>query len=237
MIEFRDVTKNYGRINALSSVNLEMEGGKVTVIAGPNGSGKTTMIKSLLGLVKVTSGNIFVGGININDNIEYKRKIGYMPQIGRYPDNLKVSEVIDYIKYIRNGSADSHEKEIIELFDLDQHLNKYMRNLSGGTRQKVSAVLALMFKPEIYIFDEPTVGLDPISSIKFKERIIDEKKNGKTVLLISHIMSEIDELADKIVFMIDGKVLIDDELASLKKAAGETDIQKAIPQLVSDRKK
>lgn len=205
MIEFKNITKSFGGRKVLKNLDFEFPDGLATGIVGPNGSGKTTMIKTLLGLVKPDSGKILIDDKIINSTCEYRRKIGYMSQIARYPENMTVQELIDFIKEIRTDDQ-TMDEELIQYFGLQTELGKRMRMLSGGTKQKVSAVLAMIFNAQILIFDEPTAGLDPQSSIKFKNLIQAQKEAHKTILLTTHIMSEIEELADNIIFIVEGEV-------------------------------
>ncbi|MBD3615042.1 MAG: ABC transporter ATP-binding protein [Gracilimonas sp.] len=205
MIELRGLKKKFGRLTVLDEPDLEIPSGQATGIVGPNGSGKTTMIKSILGLVKPTEGEVLINGELVNDRWEYREKIGYMPQVARYPENMTVEELFTFIKKIR-GNKSSYELKLIDHFALEPELKKPMRTLSGGTRQKVGAVLSMMFDPEILIFDEPTAGLDPRSSVQFKKKVQNLKERGKTIILTTHIMSEIEELADYLIFIVEGKI-------------------------------
>ena len=143
MISIVNLEKKFGDLEALKNINLEIEPGKVTAIIGPNGSGKTTLIKSILGLVKPEGGKIFVNNNLVNGDYSYKKDIGYMPQVARYPENLKVIEVINMIKDLRNSNVEI-DNDLLEAFNLKVELNKPFRTLSGGTRQKVSAIIALI---------------------------------------------------------------------------------------------
>jgi len=143
--------------------------------------------------------------VHLNGSYEYRKDIGYMPQMAQYPENMKVRELIDFIIKIR-GEEPVYESELIELFELGKEMQKPLRTLSGGTKQKVGGLVALMFDPSILILDEPTAGLDPKSSFRFKQWIKREKDRGKTILLTTHIMSEIEELADYLVLLVEGKV-------------------------------
>ncbi len=205
MIDMQGLRKSFGSLQVLNDLTLTIPAGQATGIVGPNGSGKTTLIKHLLGLVKPDAGTIEVNGTRLNGSYEYRRDIGYMPQMARYPENMKVRELIDFIIRIR-GEEPVFEEELIELFELEKEMDKKLRTLSGGTRQKAGALLALMFDPRILILDEPTAGLDPKSSYRFKQWMKREKERGKTILLTTHIMSEIEELADHLVLLVDGKV-------------------------------
>ena len=235
MIKIENISKCFSSTCVLKDVSIALQKGELTAIAGPNGSGKTTLIKTILGLVKLDKGTIFVGGKNIGKNSDYRSQIGYMPQIAHYPDNLRVGEILELVKNVRNHNTKNNEKELLTQFELEPHLNKYMRNLSGGTRQKVGVVLAFMFNPDIYILDEPTVGLDPVSSGKFKEMLLREKQAGKTILYISHILSEIDEFADNIIFLIDGQIYLNESLSVFKEKMNESNLEKAISLYMQEK--
>lgn len=205
MINIQGLRKKFGSLQVLDDLTLKIPAGQATGIVGPNGSGKTTLIKHLLGLVKPDEGSLEVNGTQLNGSHEYRRNIGYMPQMARYPENMRLRELIDFIIKIR-GEEPVFEKELIELFELEKEIEKPLRTLSGGTRQKAGALAALMFDPPLLILDEPTAGLDPKASYRFKKWIRREKDRGKTILLTTHIMSEIEELADYLVLLVEGKV-------------------------------
>ena len=236
MIEIRDLKKVFGKAEVLKGIDLSIESGKVTAIVGPNGSGKTTLIKSILGLVKPTSGTIEVDGENIHNNFNYRNKIGYMPQIARYPENLTAYELLSLVKELRSN-ADIGSAELIKSFKLSDEVEKPFKNLSGGTKQKVSATIAFAFDPKIYFLDEPTAGLDPVSSSFFKDLVLKEKQNKKTIVLTSHIMSEVQELADEIVFLLEGEIRFKGTIDSLLKNQKETKLERAIAELMSETKK
>ena len=205
MILIENLHKQFGDLEVLKGVTLNIPEGQATGIVGPNGAGKTTLIKTLLGLVKADSGAIHVDGVKLNGNWQYRENLGYMPQVARYPENMKVYELLDFIKGLRKQDP-IYEEELIEQFNLGPELDKQLRTLSGGNRQKVGATLAMMFDPKLLFFDEPTAGLDPQASHKFKQRVQQEKDNGKTVIITSHIMSELEQLVDHVIFVLDGKI-------------------------------
>jgi len=235
LININNLNKNFGKTQVLKSISLTIESGKVTAIVGPNGSGKTTLIKTILGLVKPSSGSIEVDGENIKNNFLYKNKIGYIPQIARYPDNLTANELISLVRELRN-SKDISSADLIKFFNLNDEMEKPFKNLSGGTKQKVSATIAFAFNPKIYFLDEPTAGLDPVSSIYFKDLVLKEKPNEKTIILTSHIMSEVQELADEIVFLLEGEIKFKGTIASLLDLKKETKLERAIAELMSRNK-
>lgn len=227
MIDLRNVSKNFGRLQVLDDVNLKLDAGKSYALIGPNGSGKTTMIKSVLGMVIPSAGEIYVHDQNIKNHWKYREKIGYMPQIGHYPENMRIGQLIDMMKNIRTNVRDVDE-ELIDGFNLNKILDKRMHTLSGGTRQKVSAALAFLFHPPILILDEPTAGLDPVSVEILKTKILKEKGKGKLLVISSHILSDLDELSTDIVYLFEGKVHYHNTISSLKEETGEERLGKAM---------
>ncbi|HUC83259.1 MAG TPA: ABC transporter ATP-binding protein [Flavisolibacter sp.] len=227
MIKVENLHKRFKKLQALNNINVEFTKGQVISLIGPNGSGKTTLIKAILGLVKPDNGQILFNGISINKNIEYRRDIGYMPQIGRYPDNMKIGQVLDMIRNMR-GKDQKIDEELYFRYKLDTMLDKSMKGLSGGTRQKVSAALAFLFDAEVLILDEPTAGLDPVASEILKEKIIAEKAKGKLILITSHILSDLEELTTHVLYLQDGKIVLHHSMAELYQLTGEEKLSKAI---------
>src|SRR5690606_31038950 len=178
---------------ALDNLNLQLNKGECIALIGPNGCGKTTLIKAILGMVLPNSGDIIFNGKNIKNDIEYRRHIGYMPQIGRYPENMTIGQVLVMIKSIRNID-ETIDNYLYEQFVIAKMLDKKMRTLSGGTTQKVSATLAFMFSPQVLILDEPTAGLDPIASEILKAKIMDAKNRGCLILITSHLLNELEDI-------------------------------------------
>jgi len=234
MISIQQVNKKFGKLHALDDVSLELQAGKVYALIGPNGSGKTTMIKSILGLVVPSSGNILFDDQSILKDWKYREKIGYMPQIGRYPDNMKIGQLLDMMKNIR-ATQEETDEELIDAFKLFKMYDKRLHTLSGGTRQKVSAALAFLFHPPVLILDEPTAGLDPVSSEVLKEKIIKEKRKGKLIIITSHILSDLDELATDVIYIFEGKIQYNNTITSLKEETGEKRLGKAMATLISQR--
>ena len=233
MIQITNLQKRFKNLQALNNINAEFNKGQVISLIGPNGSGKTTLIKSILGLVKPDSGSILFNNVLITEKVQYREQIGYMPQIGRYPDNMKIGQVIDMVKNIRNNVTKLDE-ELYYKFKLDTILDKNMSALSGGTRQKVSAALAFMFNPDVLILDEPTAGLDPLASEILKEKVIAEKKKGKLILITSHILSDLEELTTDIMYLQDGKVVFFKSLQELQQDTGEEKLGKAIAHVMKE---
>ncbi len=234
MISFRQVSKKFGKVQALKQVTLDLVADKSYALIGPNGSGKTTLIKSLLGLVVPTSGEILFEGKSILSDWRYREKIGYMPQIGRYPDNMRIKQLIDMMKNIRPDFLNTDE-ELLETFGLNKILDKRMHTLSGGTRQKVSAALAFLFRAPVLIFDEPTAGLDPVAVEILKEKILVEKSEGKLLIISSHIMSDLDELTTDVIYLQEGDVPYNNSIDELKDITGEVRLGKAIARWINSR--
>lgn len=232
MIIANNVTKTFGKLKALDNVSVNCVKGQTIALIGPNGSGKTTLIKSILGMVVPDSGFITFDQHNILHDWNYRERIGYMPQIGRYPDNMTIAQVFAMMKDIRKKNAAVIDEELIEEFGLNGMMSKKMRTLSGGTRQKVSASLAFLFNPDVLILDEPTAGLDPVASEILKQKILREKEKGKLTLITSHILSELDDVVSEIIYMQEGKLLFHKSLEQLQADTGETKLAKAIAQIM-----
>jgi Cu-processing system ATP-binding protein len=231
LIELKNIEKRFGKYEVLKNISLNIEPGKITAIVGPNGSGKTTIIKSILGLVQPDKGEILINDKSIVKEFMYRKEIGYMPQVASFPDNLTVNEVFNMISDLRkqqiNGSAD-----IIRTLNLQPELNKKIRTLSGGNKQKVSACIALMFNPKIIILDEPTAGLDPVAAANLKKKIVEQRNAGKTIILTSHIMAEIEELSNNILFLIEGKIVFNGKLIDLVELSGQSKLENAIASMM-----
>lgn len=233
MIIANNVSKQFGSLNALNNFSVTCNKGECIALIGPNGSGKTTFIKTILGMVVCDSGFVTVNGFNIKNDWQYRSKIGYMPQTGRYPENMTIGQVLEMMQDIRGEkNAVNLDEDLIERFEIKQLLHKRMRTLSGGTRQKISAALAFLFNPDLLILDEPTAGLDPLSSEILKEKIIEEKKKGKLILITSHILSELDDLVTQVIYMQDGCLCFHKTIEQLKEDTGQTKLAKAIAQVM-----
>ena len=228
MIIASNVSKQFGKLKALDDISVTCAKGECIALIGPNGCGKTTLIKSILGMVVCDSGFITFNGNNIKHDWKYRADIGYMPQIGRYPENMTIGQVLDMMKDIRGKQVNGLDEDLVEQFGLKELLNKRMRTLSGGTRQKVSAALAFLFNAEVLILDEPTAGLDPVSSELLKAKIISEKQKGKLILITSHILSELDDLVTQVIYMQEGKVCFHKSIELLRADTGQEKLSRAI---------
>lgn len=234
MISLKKVSKKFGKLTALNNVDLDLMVARSYALVGPNGSGKTTLIKSILSLVIPSTGKITFDGKNIRNDWKYREHIGYMPQIGRYPENMTIGQLVDMMKNIRTNSPDVDDS-LIEAFKLYKMYDKRMHSLSGGTRQKVSAALAFMFKPKVLILDEPTAGLDPISVEILKEKVLEERAKGRLLIISSHILSDLDELTSDLIYIYEGKLHYNNTIQSLKDETREIKLGKAIATMIGQK--
>jgi len=230
MIRVEKLEKKFGKLHVLKGIDALFEQGQAISVIGPNGSGKTTLIKCILGMVIADKGKIFLDEKDIAGSFLYRSNIGYMPQIGKYPENMKVGQLFNMMKDIRVQK--SVDEELMFEYSLDKISGKAMRTLSGGTTQKVSAALAFLFNPDVLILDEPTAGLDPVATEILKAKILKAKSEGKCVIITSHIMSEVEEMADKIMYLFEGKVNFYKTISDLRNETGEQKLGKAIAQIM-----
>lgn len=236
MIEIKNLTKKFNKFTALNQVNIRFNDGHSVALIGPNGCGKTTLIKCILGLNVVEDGDILVNNKSVKEHYLYRKNIGYMPQIGRYPENMTIAQTIQMIKDTRKVSENELDTELLEAFELKSIFDKKMRTLSGGTTQKVSAVLAFLFNPGIIILDEPTAGLDPLASEILKNKIIKEKNKGKLIIITSHLLSELDDIVSEIVFMNEGKVIVHQSVEQLMTERKTEKISESIISILKEMK-
>jgi Cu-processing system ATP-binding protein len=232
MIELSALSKSFGPIEVLRSVDLTVRRGRVMAIVGPNGAGKTTLMKSILGLTHPDSGGIVIDGAAVGRDEAYRARIGYMPQISRFPEHLTARDLIAMLKDLREREARLDE-DLIDRLALRDQLDKPLRVLSGGTKQKVNAALAFLFAPDLLMLDEPTAGLDPLSSSILKDKILALRSAGRTFVVTSHVMSELEEIADDVTFIVQGCVLFAGALDELKRVTRQLTLERAIAALMS----
>lgn len=230
MISVHNIQKSFKTNHVLQGLDFTARKGAITSILGPNGSGKTTLIKCILGLNNLDKGEITINGQNIRKGWNYRRDIAYLPQMSRFPENLKIKDLIDMIKDVRG--QEGREEHLFELFDLKKHFKTPLSRLSGGTRQKVNIVLAFMFDAPLIILDEPTIGLDPVSMIRLKDLILEEKARGKTILITTHILELVEELTDELIFILEGKIYFQGTLEEMEEKTGEHKLERSIAQIL-----
>lgn len=200
----KELQKSFGKNRVLKGINLDFSSNGIWTILGPNASGKTTLIKSILGMVVPDSGTISIDDTEVIGTWQYKENINYLPQMAHFPENLTVKELLKMIQELRNrnGNLDL----LLEEFDLIPFINKKIENLSGGTKQKLNLSIALMYDDPIYLLDEPTAGLDPVAVISLKKILNELKDQGKLIIITTHIIPLVEELTDKIIFLLEGKI-------------------------------
>ena len=232
MITLSGVRKRYGCHQVLDGVDASFASSRVTAIVGPNSAGKTTLIKSVLGLTHIDAGTITIDGRAIDAEGRYRGAIGYMPQVPSFPENLTADDLFAMMADLR-GSAWC-DTQLIEDLCLREHLRKPLRTLSGGTRQKVNIALAFLFAPEILFLDEPTAGLDPVASGIVKAKIRAERAKGRTFVLTSHVISELDELSEDVAFLVDGRIRFAGSIHDLKKRTRQLSLERAIAHVMRE---
>ena len=233
MISIQNLNKYYGRLQVLQEVNLELNDGECIAFIGPNGCGKTTLMKCILGLVTPTSGHVVVNGQDVQDNPQSRSEIGFMPQKSSFPENMTVGQTIETLCTVR-GYKGRLDEELYHRFAIPSIAGKRMNTLSGGTGQKVNAAVAFLFDPMIFILDEPAASLDPLAAEILKEKIRKEKQKGKLIFITSHILSELEDLATHIVFMEEGRIILYKSVEELQKETGESTVTQSSMRILND---
>jgi Cu-processing system ATP-binding protein len=234
MIIVRGVSKRFGRRRVLDHLVARVAAGRITALVGPNGTGKTTLLKLLLGLARADSGTIMIDDHLLDGSPGYRASIGYMPQIARFPAHLSGHELLDTIASLRPDAVEP-DLALAEAFELDDAFRRPLGVLSGGTRQKINAVLAFAFAPSLIILDEPTAGLDPLASRVLKDRILAERATGSTVLITSHVLPELEELADDVLFLADGSARWQGPAVDLRAMTGQPTLERAVARILGGR--
>ncbi|WP_226681452.1 ABC transporter ATP-binding protein [Sutcliffiella horikoshii] len=215
ILETKHLCKTFGKFTALDGVNLNVNSGEVYGFIGPNGAGKSTTIRILLGILKATQGEAKIFGLDAwKDAVEIHKRIAYVPGDVTLWPNLTGGEVIDLFMKLRGGSDSGRREELVERFKLDP--SKKCRTYSKGNRQKVALVAAFASNADLYILDEPTSGLDPLMEMVFQECVLEAKLAGKSVLLSSHILSEVEKLCDRVGIIRQGKIIETGTLQELR---------------------
>ena len=232
MIAMCALGKSFGNRVVLRAIDVQIGRGRVTGLVGPNGAGKTTLLKLVLGLARPDTGDVIFDGQRVGDSPAYRAAIGYMPQIARFPAHLTGRELLETLVALRRAAA-APDLSLAEDFALGDALDRPLGSLSGGTRQKINAVLAFAFRPSTLLLDEPTAGLDPLASRILKDRVLAERGRGCTVLITSHVLPELEELADDVVFLADGEAKWHGAVGLLKQKTGQPTLERAVARLLA----
>lgn len=233
MIKIKNIHKRFGKHHVLRGISIDFEKGRSVALIGPNGSGKTTLIKCLLGMVKPDEGDILFDDKSVISQSQYRQHIGYMPQIQRFPEHMKVAGLFKMMQQLRTDiSENQYDWSLYRDFEIDAMGQKQLGQLSGGMKQKVSAALAFLFNPDVFILDEPTAGLDPISNEMFKAKLTDVLKEEKLVIITSHILSDLDEITTDVAYLMDGNIAFFKTLEQLRTDTSEDRLNRVIAQIL-----
>lgn len=214
VIEIKNLTKNYGKARGISDVSFNVEEGEIFGFIGPNGAGKSTTIRTLLSLIYPTSGSATIFGKDcIKFAPEIAKEIGYLPSEVFYYDKMRVIDLLKYSASFYKKDCSKRIKDLAEIMDLD--LKKRIEDLSFGNKKKVGIVQCLLHEPKLIILDEPTSGLDPLMQQKFFDLLLEENKKGATILLSSHILSEVQRLCSRVAIIKEGKIIKLEKISNL----------------------
>ncbi|HEY0929460.1 MAG TPA: ABC transporter ATP-binding protein [Gemmatimonas sp.] len=231
LVSVRGLSKRFDGHAVLTELSLDLHRGAITAIVGPNGAGKTTLNKAILGLVRPDAGTILFDGRDTAGRIDHRASIGYMPQLARYPETFTGRDVLSLLSELR-GKGLARDETLVQAFALERFLDQPARALSGGQRQRINAAAAFLFSPQLLLLDEPTAGLDPVASGILKRAIRGARNAGCAVVITSHILSELQELADTIVFLHEGRIGWQGAVLDLFNATGASTLEEAIAQLM-----
>jgi Cu-processing system ATP-binding protein len=231
-VRVRGLVKRFGKRRVLDGLDADFPAGRITALVGPNGAGKTTFLKVLLGLVRADAGSVEVLGRPLDGTPDYRARVGYMPQAPRFAEQLTGRELLDLVRALR-GKAAAEDTTLLEWFAGTPALDQRVSTLSGGTRQKLNAAIAFLFRPELLILDEPTAGLDPVASRLLKDHILAARERGASVILSSHLAGELEELADHLVFVLDGRTRFAGAVRDLARTTGTPHLERALAALMT----
>ena len=229
VINTQGLTKFYGRHRGLVDLNLEVQVGEVVGYLGPNGSGKTTTIRLLLDFIRPTEGRAEIFGMDTRaHSVDIRRRVGYLPGELETYDSLTGRELLTHFANLRGGVDWKYTETLVERLELD--LSRPLRTLSKGNRQKVGLIQAFMHQPELLLLDEPTSGLDPLMQQEFYRMAREATAEGRTVFLSSHVLAEVERIADRVGIIREGRLVLEEEVATLKaKALRQLEIHFAEP--------
>ncbi|MCI1983487.1 MAG: ABC transporter ATP-binding protein [Bifidobacteriaceae bacterium] len=217
-IETHDLTKRYGKARGITDINLTVNRGEIFGFIGPNGAGKSTTIRTLLGLISKTSGSATVLGYDItNERKEMLAHVGYLPSEVFYYDGMRAKDLLKYAASFYDGDFTQRIQDLAARLDLD--LSKRIDDMSLGNKKKVGIIQGLLHSPDLIILDEPTSGLDPLAQRTFFDLIREENERGATVLFSSHILSEVQNICDRVAIIRDGRIIETQSIAELRRTA------------------
>ncbi|HMV43332.1 MAG TPA: ABC transporter ATP-binding protein [Leptospiraceae bacterium] len=227
MIKISNLSKSFNKNKVIHNLNLEIKEGLITALVGPNGSGKTTLLKCILGLTYPDKeSRVLLSGFEYLNKNGIK-EIGYMPQTPLFPQNLKVKEIIQILKNLEEKET-IYEENLKDELEINKFENKYFGELSGGMKQKVNILQCFSSEKKFYIIDEPTASLDPHISFYLKNLLKERRKKGSSILFTSHIMSEVDEIADRVIVMVEGKLILDETPLEILNKSNTTNMESAL---------
>jgi ABC-2 type transport system ATP-binding protein len=216
VIATKNLTKYYGKTKGIENLNLEVNKGEIFGFLGPNGAGKTTTIRLLLNLIKASSGNAYVFGMDSQrDTLEIRRRLGYIPGEVAFYDGMNGKEFLSLMGSFHGVNGEKRIKKLKDMFELD--LSPQIRAYSKGMKQKLAIIQAFMNDPELLILDEPSLGLDPLMQHTFYDLLLEEKRRGKTVFLSSHILPEVERVCDRVGIVRNGELVSIERVADLKR--------------------
>ncbi len=238
MLEIKNVTKKYSNKVALKNISLKLNDGEIFGFIGHNGAGKTTLIKAIVGIHSFDEGNILIDGLSImEDELEYKKKIAYIPDNPDLYENLKGIDYLNFIADIYKVPVTIRKKRIKlfgERFGLSDVLDKPMQGYSHGTRQKMMVVAALVHDPAVWILDEPLIGLDPTSAFELKKMMREHADKGNAVFFSTHVLEVAEKLCDRIAIIDKGKIVFVGTLKELKDKYDKKDLEKLFMEVIKN---
>lgn len=216
MISIQRMTKRFGKFTAVDGVSLEIKEGEIFALLGPNGSGKTTTMKSIVGLVKPTSGRILVNGIDVQAHPkEAKSAVSYLPQRVVFPENLTAREIVRFFGRLR-GVPISKSDEVLEKARFNGFSDKQVAEFSGGMIQRLGLAVIALPNAQVLLLDEPTASLDPQGVKRFREFVLEQKEQGKTIVFSTHMLAEAEQLADRVGIFVGGRLVAQESVESLR---------------------
>ena len=230
-VRVRDLVKGFGPLRVLDGISLDFEQGRVAALVGPNGAGKTTLIKCVLGLVRPDAGTVLIDQSETDVGGRYRGDIGFMPQLPHFPAHMTGADLATMLDDLR-GFEGEPDEELVDAFALRDDLRKPFRELSGGTRQQVNAALAFRYPTNVLVLDEPTAGLDPVASLALKAKVQRCRDQGRTVIVTSHNLGDLQTLADDVVFLLEGRVRFQGSLDALLETTDRVLLEEAIADLM-----